>query len=109
MNEYDFPWDHVQSLLATLEHGSLMGAARATGISQPTLSRHIAELESRWKTVLFERTGRGLMPTAHALRLADTARAMAEQAAGAAAKLGGVDTSQPNALTDTMAAFSGYS
>lgn len=35
--------------------------------------------------------------------------AMAEQAAGAAAKLGGVDTSQPNALTDTMAAFSGYS
>lgn len=81
MNEYDFPWDHVQSLLATLEHGSLMAAARASGISQPTLSRHIAELESRWKTVLFERTGRGLTPTAHALRLADTARGMAEQAA----------------------------
>ncbi len=34
---------------------------------------------------------------------------MAEQAAGAAAKLGGVDTSRPNALSDTMAAFSGYS
>lgn len=33
---------------------------------------------------------------------------MAEQAAGAAAKLGGVDTSQPNALTDVMSAFSGY-
>jgi DNA-binding transcriptional LysR family regulator len=81
MNEYDFPWDHVQSFLATLEHGSLMAAARTTGISQPTLSRHIAELESRWKTVLFERTGRGLTPTTQALRLAETARAMAEHAA----------------------------
>ncbi|WP_348945596.1 LysR family transcriptional regulator [Chitinibacter sp. FCG-7] len=81
MNEYDFPWDHVQSFLATLEHGSLMAAARASGVSQPTLGRHIAELEARWRIVLFERTGRGLTPTVHALRLAETARAMAEQAA----------------------------
>lgn len=81
MNESDFPWDYIQSFLATLEHGSLMAAARATGVSQPTLGRHIAELETRWRTVLFERTGRGLTPTAQALRLADTARAMADQAA----------------------------
>ena len=31
-----------------------------------------------------------------------------EQMAGAAQKLGSVDTAQPNALTDTMQAFSGY-
>ena len=34
--------------------------------------------------------------------------AMAQQAADAAAKLGNVDTSQPNLLTDATAAFSGY-
>lgn len=34
--------------------------------------------------------------------------AMAEQAAGAAQKLGSVDTSQPNALTDVTRMFSGY-
>ena len=34
--------------------------------------------------------------------------AMAQQAADAAAKLGQVDTSQPNLLTDATAAFSGY-
>ncbi|WP_028450156.1 LysR family transcriptional regulator [Chitinibacter tainanensis] len=78
MNEYDFPWDYVQSFLAALEQGSLMGAARASGISQPTLSRHIAELEQRWQVVLFERTGRGLVATPAALNLAPAARSMAE-------------------------------
>lgn len=81
MNEQDFPWDLVRSFLAALEHGSLMGAARATGMSQPTLGRHIAELEAHWRLVLFERTGRGLAPTEDALRLADAARDMALQAA----------------------------
>ena len=53
-----------------------MGAARATGVSQPTLGRHIAELEEQLKLVLFERTGRGLQPTAQALSLAEAAQAM---------------------------------
>jgi DNA-binding transcriptional LysR family regulator len=53
-----------------------MGAARATGVSQPTLGRHIAELESQLNLLLFERTGRGLQPTSHALALAEAARAM---------------------------------
>ncbi len=34
--------------------------------------------------------------------------AQAEQMAGAASKLGGVDTSKPNALTDVTQAFAGY-
>jgi len=76
MNSTHFNWSLIQSFLAALEHGSLMGAARATGVSQPTLGRHIAELESQLKLVLFERTGRGLQPTAQALALADAAHAM---------------------------------
>ncbi len=76
MNKSEFNWALIQSFLAALEHGSLLGAARATGVSQPTLGRHIAELESQLKLVLFERTGRGLQPTSQALALADAARAM---------------------------------
>jgi len=81
MNKRDFDWALIQSFLAALEHGSLLGAARATGVSQPTLGRHIAELEQQLQLVLFERTGRGLQPTVQALALADAAR---EMQAGAA-------------------------
>lgn len=76
MNKSNFNWALIQSFLAALEQGSLMGAARATGVSQPTLGRHIAELEGQLNLLLFERTGRGLQPTVHALALAEAARAM---------------------------------
>lgn len=76
MNTSDFDWRLVRSFLAALDRGSLLGAARTLGSSQPTIGRHILELETQLGTVLFERTGRGLLPTAGALRLADAARAM---------------------------------
>ncbi len=72
----NFDWSLVRSFLSALDHGSLLGAARALGTTQPTLGRHIAELESQLGVVLFERTGRGLLPTDMALRLAESARAM---------------------------------
>ena len=81
MNTSNFSWALVPSFLAALEHGSLMGAARATGISQPTLGRHIAELEEQLKLVLFERSVRGLQPTSQALELAEAARTMQDGAA----------------------------
>lgn len=71
-----FDWSLVPSFLAALDHGSLLGASRALRSSQPTIGRHIAELESQLGTVLFERTGRGLLPTQAAQRLAESARAM---------------------------------
>ena len=89
-----FDWNLVRSFLAVLEHGSLLGAARALQSSQPTMGRHIAELETQLGTVLFERTGRGLQPTATALRLAESARAME---AGAHALARGVSGAQAGA------------
>ncbi len=71
-----FNWSLVPSFLAALEHGSLLAAARALGSTQPTIGRHIAELEAQLGIVLFERTGRGLLPTEAALRMAQAARAM---------------------------------
>ena len=71
-----FDWQLIRSFLAALDQGSLLGAARVLGSTQPTIGRHIAELESQLGVVLFERTGRGLLPTEMALRLADSARTM---------------------------------
>lgn len=86
-----FDWRLIQSFLAVLEHGSLLGAARALQSSQPTMGRHIADLEAQLGVVLFERTGRGLQPTATALRLATSARAME---AGALQLAHGVSSAQ---------------
>ena len=71
-----FQWDLIPSFLAALDQGSLSGAARALRISQPTVGRHITDLENQLGVVLFERTGRGLVPTTTALHIAKSARTM---------------------------------
>jgi DNA-binding transcriptional LysR family regulator len=76
-----FNWALVKSFVAVLDAGSLMGAARKLKAQQPTLSRHIAELEAQLQVPLFERTGRGVMPTMAALAIADAARQMQDGAA----------------------------
>ncbi len=61
----DLDWSRLQSFAAAVaEHGSLSAAARATGASQPTLSRHIAALEDEIGARLFDRTSEGLALTA---------------------------------------------
>lgn len=72
----DFDWQLIPSFLAARQHGSLLAAGRALGISQPTVGRHLTQLEKQLGTPLFERTSRGLIPTAAAVRLADAARVM---------------------------------
>ncbi len=80
MAQNTFDWTLVRSFLAVLDAGSLMGAARQIGAQQPTLSRHVSELEAQLGAPLFERTGRGVLPTALALAIADAARQMAASA-----------------------------
>ena len=75
-----FDWTLVRSFLAVLDAGSLLGAARRLGAQQPTLGRHVAQLEAQLGAPLFERTGRGVTPTALALEIADAARSMARAA-----------------------------
>ena len=82
-----FDWGLVPTFLAALECGSLLGAAKRLGVSQPTAGRQIAELESQLGKALFERTGRGLRPTDLALELADSARAMQAAALGLSERL----------------------
>jgi DNA-binding transcriptional LysR family regulator len=71
-----FDWALLRSFIAVLEAGSLLGAAKKLNAQQPTLSRHISELESQLGVALFERTGRGVTPTAAAHAIVDAARQM---------------------------------
>lgn len=72
-------WSLWRSFAAVVEHGSLSGAARALGLSQPTLGRHVEALEDVLGQPLFERTLGGLKANAAALRLYEPVR-LAQQA-----------------------------
>ena len=90
-------WDLLQSLHAVLEAGSFSAAARLRRLTQPTLGRHIDQLERQLGAPLFLRSPRGLQPTDLALafrpHLADmsaAAEAAARDASGVASGEGGV-------------------
>lgn len=74
-------WDLHRSFLSVLREGSLSAAARALDLTQPTLGRHIAELERVLGVPLFVRSQSGLAPTEAALALRPHAEAMAAAAA----------------------------
>ena len=67
-------WRLLQVFLVAAEAGSLGRAAAALGDSQPTLSRRLAELEAALGQALFERSPRGLSPTAAGSAHPTTAR-----------------------------------
>src|SRR5690349_8543518 len=77
-------WSLWRSFAAVVAEGSLSGAARKLGLSQPTLGRHVEALERTLNVGLFERTLTGLRPTETALKLyepvANAERALAEAA-----------------------------
>jgi len=74
-------WELYRTFLGVLREGSLSGAARALGITQPTAGRHVAALEDALGTVLFTRSQTGLLPTEVALALRTHAEAMESTAA----------------------------
>ena len=74
-------WELYRSLLGVLREGSLSGAARALGVAQPTVGRHIAALETALGLKLFTRSQSGLLATEAALALRPHAEAMESTAA----------------------------
>jgi DNA-binding transcriptional LysR family regulator len=69
-------WDHFRTFLAVAREGSLLGAARLLGLTQPTAGRHIDTLERALGVTLFVRSRRGLEITAVARDLLEHAEAM---------------------------------
>ncbi|WP_390347463.1 LysR family transcriptional regulator [Variovorax boronicumulans] len=78
---WNISWELYRSFLGVLREGSLSGAARALGITQPTVGRHVAALEEALGVVLFTRSQVGLLPTEVALALRTHAEAMESTAA----------------------------
>jgi DNA-binding transcriptional LysR family regulator len=76
-------WDHYRTFLTVLREGSLSAAARALGLTQPTVGRHIDSLEKALDRELFVRSPGGLAPTEAATEL----RPQAEVLEAAAASL----------------------
>ena len=62
-------WDLYRSFLAVLQEGSLSAAARALGLTQPTVGRQVVALEEQLGVALFTRSQTGLAPTEAALEL----------------------------------------
>ncbi|HEX8776676.1 MAG TPA: LysR family transcriptional regulator [Rhodanobacter sp.] len=74
-------WDLYQSFLAVASEGSLSAAARALGMTQPSLGRHVRQLETMLGVALFTRSPQGLALTDVGAELAEHARGMAAASA----------------------------
>ncbi|MEH6740995.1 MAG: LysR family transcriptional regulator, partial [Sulfitobacter sp.] len=81
MNTSNLPWHLLQSFAAISEAGSLSRAAVTLGSSQPTLSRHLTQLEEHLGSRLFFRTPSGLTLTPEGAAVQAHADAMAQAAA----------------------------
>lgn len=86
----DPSWDLFRTFAFVLREGSLSGAARALGMTQPSVARHIDALEAAVGGKLFVRSQRGLSPTdrglalrPHAESLVATSAALLRAASGA--------------------------
>jgi DNA-binding transcriptional LysR family regulator len=97
MSEHSEPdWALIRSFLAVARGGSLSAAARALRTTQPTIGRHINELEAGLDVILFQRGRNGFLLTEKGLALFERAEPMGESAsafarlaAGSANKIAG--------------------
>lgn len=62
-------WDDLRTFLAIARHGSLSGAARSLGVTQPTMGRRLAAMEQRTGARLLQRlpSGYALTPLGEAV------------------------------------------
>lgn len=79
-NSIAFDWNQARSFLAVAEEGSLSAAAVVLDVTQPTISRQLAALESELNVMLFERTGRSVSLTQAGYDLLDHVQTMAHGA-----------------------------
>ncbi len=102
-------WSLVQTFLAVAETGSLSGAARQLGTSQPTLGRQIKAIAAQLGAELFRRQPRGFALTQTGAELVAPAKAMRDAmrqitltAAGQQARLDGTVRITASVATSAM-------
>jgi DNA-binding transcriptional LysR family regulator len=96
-------WETYRSFLAVMTNGSLSAAARTLGLTQPTLGRHIDELEEALALKLFTRSQAGLIPTQAARELLPHAQAMAAAAGALVRASTGAEAEERGAVRLTAA------
>lgn len=107
MDKNDVDWNLYRSFLAVMRSGSLSGAARALGLTQPSLGRHIDALEAAFGGTLFTRAPDGLRPTALARELQPCAEAMASASQLAARVTSGGEQESRGTVRLTASQFIG--
>ncbi|MBE7213019.1 MAG: LysR family transcriptional regulator [Gluconacetobacter diazotrophicus] len=84
-------WDDLRIVLAVARAGSLGGAARMLGRSQPTMGRRLRALELGVGHVLFQRTADGFLLTDEGAVVLDHAERMEREALALERQLAGED------------------
>lgn len=64
----------IEYFVAVAEHGGFGSAAKSLAVSQPSLSKQLADMEAELGAPLFERTSRRVQPTALGLSLLNRGR-----------------------------------
>lgn len=75
-----FDWNRARAFLVTAEEGSLSAAARALGMTQPTVGRQVDALEQELGLSLFDRVSKRLVLTESGVDLLEHVRAMGDAA-----------------------------
>lgn len=84
-------WSDLRVFLAVARAGTLRGASRQLGQSQPTMGRRLRALEAAIGQTLFQRTGEGFVLTDEGAAILPHAERMEEEAMGLQRRLAGHD------------------
>ncbi len=105
----ELDWNLIRSFVTVAETGSLSAAARRLDASQPTLGRHVSELEQALGVTLFRRGRRGYELTEAGAVLYERGRTVSDEAAAfSRLALGSVEAIEGTvrlAASDVVAAY----
>lgn len=89
----------LRALVAAIDEGSLRGAARRLGVTQPALTKLIRELERELATTLLQRSTTGVLGTAQGMVLYERALAAERELAQAVDQIQQLDGRMAGTLT----------
>src|SRR5262245_61204189 len=100
----------LEIMLAVVRHGTMAKAAAALGVSQPAISRAIAEMERTLRVRLLERHRRGVTLTRHgealgrraAVVLDEVVRGLSELEYLSDSATGEINAGSPEPLTEAL-------
>lgn len=101
-------WDDLRFVLAVARHGSLTAAARALGVTQPTMGRRLENLEARLGTPLFDRSPAGVSLNALGTSLLELAEQMEQSALAADRRIASRDTGLEGTVRVTALEYIGH-